>query len=150
MKTKPSGAIQQTITLLEQEIEALEQRRGELLRVIDSLRPLAGEASSTRGRRKTAAKRNERTNERAKRGPTRSLPDVTPKRAAKVDAILKALRAKSPRTPGDLAKALKLRPPTLAYQLKPLLKSGVVLATGTTADRQFSLPPQSRAAKEAP
>jgi len=60
MKTKPSGAILQTITLLEQEIEALEQRRGDLLRVIDSLRPLAGEPSITHGR-KTALKRNERT-----------------------------------------------------------------------------------------
>jgi DNA-binding transcriptional ArsR family regulator len=75
---------------------------------------------------------------------------VTTKAAAKVEAILTALRAKSPRTPGELAKTLKLKRATLNYQLKPLLKSGAVLATGTTADRQFSLPPRSRAAKEAP
>lgn len=75
---------------------------------------------------------------------------MTPKRAAKVDAILRALRAKSPRTPGDLAKALDLNAATLRYQIKPLVKSGAVLATGKTADRQFSLPPRSRAAKEAP
>jgi len=74
MKEKPSGAIQQTITLLEQEIEALEQRRGELIRVIDSLRPLAGEASIARGRRKRAAKRNERTNERTSKARANAEP----------------------------------------------------------------------------
>jgi len=63
MKQKPSGVYEQTIALLEQEIEALERRRGELLDIIASLRPLAGEASPTRGRKK-ALKRNERTNER--------------------------------------------------------------------------------------
>jgi len=75
---------------------------------------------------------------------------VTPKRQAKLDAILTALRATSPQTPRALAKVLKLRSPaTLNYQIKPLLTSGAVLATGTTANRQFSLPPRSRAAKEA-
>jgi len=80
MKSKPSGAIRQTITLLEQEVASLEQRRGDLLRVIESLRPLAGETRlirgrvsrvvvevptrKARGRSKTALKRNERTNER--------------------------------------------------------------------------------------
>jgi hypothetical protein len=72
MKATP---IQQTITLLEQEIEALEQRRSDLARVIESLRPLAGEPGQIRGRvsrvvvevprrSKQAKKRNERTNER--------------------------------------------------------------------------------------
>jgi len=68
--------IQQTIVLLEQEIEALDQRRGDLTRVIESLRPLAGEPRQLRGRvsrvvvelprrSKQAKKRtNERTNER--------------------------------------------------------------------------------------
>jgi len=56
---------ERTIALLEQEIEAIDQRRAELLGIIGSLRPLAGEASRTRGRRKTAAKRNERTNEQS-------------------------------------------------------------------------------------
>jgi len=59
MKATP---IQQTITLLEQEIEALEQRCGELTRVIESLRPLAGDDVPTRS--KKAVKRKKRTNER--------------------------------------------------------------------------------------
>ena len=146
MKSTP---IQQTIGLLEQEIEDLEVRRGELLGIIASLRPLAGEASRPRGR-KTAAKRNERTNERAKRGPSRparrSLPDVT----THGEAILAALRAKSPQSPSELAKRVKLSRPALTYQVKPLLKSGTVIATGATVNRQFSLPPRSKAAKEAP
>lgn len=64
--------------------------------------------------------------------------------------ILTALRAKSPRSPGDLAKALKVSTATLRYQIKPLLKSGAVVATGITHSRQFSLPGRSTAAKEAP
>jgi len=142
VKSKPSGAIQQTITLLEQEIDALEQRRGELLRVIDSLRPLAGEASIARGRRKTAAKRNERTNERARRGPTRSLPDDGG------EAIIAQLKKHAgTMTPGALAKALKISRPNLRYQIKPLEKAGRVVSSGATMNRQVSLPGR---AKEAP
>jgi len=74
VKTTP---IQQTITLLEQEIGDLDQRRLELARVIESLRPLAGELRQLRGRvsrvvvevprrSKQAKKRtNERTNEQS-------------------------------------------------------------------------------------
>src|SRR6185503_12671596 len=117
---------------------------GELLRVIDSLRPLAGEVMvRTTGRK-------ERTNERAKRAPsrtaTRSLPDVT----KHGEAIIAALRAKSPQSPGELAKALKLERPAVTYHLKPLITRGTVIATGATLNRQFSLPPRSKAAKEAP
>jgi hypothetical protein len=75
MKATP---IQQTITLLEQEIGDLDQRRSELARVIESLRPLAGEPGQRRGRvsrvvvevprrSKAAKKRNERTNEQSAR-----------------------------------------------------------------------------------
>jgi DNA-binding transcriptional ArsR family regulator len=151
-QVKPT-VYERTIELLEQEIEALEQRRGELLRVIESLRPLADGAGSSRGRSRRAAKRNERTNERtnerAKRAPTarpRSLPDVT-KHAA---AILAALRGNGPMSPSDLAKRVKLERPAVTYHLKPLIKSGAVIATGATNNRQYSLPPRSGAAKEAP
>jgi len=69
----------------------------------------------------------------------------------KGDAILEALRVKSPQAPGELARALKIPRPRLTYQLKPLITSGAVVVTGNgTRDRQFSLPPRSRAAKEAP
>jgi len=64
--------------------------------------------------------------------------------------ILAALKAKSPQAPAALAKALKMRRHALTYQLKPLITSGAVVATGTTRSRQFSLPPRSKAAKEAP
>lgn len=66
------------------------------------------------------------------------------------DVILAALRAKSPQSPGDLAKRVKLARPALTYHLKPLIKSGAVIATGATLNRQLSLPPRSGAAKEAP
>ena len=76
---------------------------------------------------------------------------MTAKTARHHEAILAALRGKSPQAPGELAKALKLASTgTLSYQIKPLLKRGAVVATGTTTTRQFSLPPRSKAAKEAP
>jgi DNA-binding transcriptional ArsR family regulator len=56
---------------------------------------------------------------------------------------------KSPQSPGELAKTLKMPRPRLTHQLKPLLKSGAVIATGSTTTRQLSLPARSRA-KEAP
>jgi len=65
------------------------------------------------------------------------------------ERILAALRATSPQTPRDLAKALKLARPALTYHMKALLARRVVIATGHTGNRQFSLPPRS-AAKEAP
>jgi len=80
MKATP---IQQTIALLEQEVDTLDARRAELLRVIESLRPLAGEMRQVRGRvsrvvvelprrSKKAAKRNERTNERTSKARAKS------------------------------------------------------------------------------
>ena len=63
--------------------------------------------------------------------------------------ILAALQDHSPQSPGELAKTLKIPRPNLAYQIKPLLKSGAVVATGATINRQFSLPSR-RAPKEAP
>jgi hypothetical protein len=68
--------IQQTIGLLEQEIEALEQRRGELLRVIDSLRPLAGEVRARPTGRKQRT--NERTNERTSKARANGTPAEPP------------------------------------------------------------------------
>jgi hypothetical protein len=63
--------IQQAIQTLEQEIAGLDDRRGELVKAIDALRPLAGNGvvRKRRGRRpgqkpRRAPKRNERTNER--------------------------------------------------------------------------------------
>lgn len=149
MRTTPRATtIHQTITLLAQEVEALAQRRGELLRVIDSLRPLAGDDTSRRRRKKKALKRNERTNERAKRAPTarrpRSLPDDVG------EAIVAQLKAHGgSMKPGALAKALKIPKHVLRYQLKHVVRAGRVTVTGATLNRQVALP-RSRAAKEAP
>ncbi len=67
----------------------------------------------------------------------------------KGEAIIAALRVESPQSPRDLAKRVKLQPAAVGYHMKRLIKSGAVIATGTTNNRQFSLPPRSRAAKEA-
>jgi cell division protein FtsB len=49
-----SAIFQQTITALEQELDALDQRRGELARAIDTLRPLAsGEEETPHPRRRS-------------------------------------------------------------------------------------------------
>ena len=59
-----SDHIQQAIDSLEQEIEALDQRRGELQRAVDAMRPFAGDTPRRSKKNRKAAKRNERTNER--------------------------------------------------------------------------------------
>lgn len=64
--------IQQTIELLEHEIEALEQRSGELGRVIEALRPLAGgEEQPARTIRRSPAKA--KAGRKAKKIGTRAL-----------------------------------------------------------------------------
>lgn len=65
------------------------------------------------------------------------------------EAIVAALRAKSPQSPDELAKRVKLRRPTLTYHMKRLIAGGAVVAAGATVNRQYSLPPRSGAAKEA-
>ena len=67
------------------------------------------------------------------------------------ELIIAALRGNGPMSPRDLAKRVKLTRPRLTYNIKALVKSGAVIATGGgPRNRQFSLPPRSKAAKEAP
>ncbi len=77
----------------------------------------------------------------------RPVAEQTPRVGDVGEAILAALRRKSPQQPSELAVALKWSRPTLTRQIKPLLKRGAIVATGATGNRQFSLP---RPAKEAP
>jgi len=143
-------ALTQAIDVIEKNFAIPEEEDEPGLKDVTRPRRISRGPAKAGRRSKRASKRNERTNERAKRAPTgtrpRSLPDGT-----KGSAILEALRVKSPLSPGELAKALKIPRPRLAYQLKPLLQSGAVVAIGSgMRNRQFSLPPRSRAAKEAP
>jgi Arc/MetJ-type ribon-helix-helix transcriptional regulator len=64
--------IRQAITLLEQELEPIEQRRGELLEGIAVLRRLVGD--ETAAKKKT----NERTNERTSKARARSAGATEP------------------------------------------------------------------------
>jgi len=45
---------------------------------------------------------------------------------------------------------LKLEGWMVSYHLKPLLKSGAVVASGSTSGRMIALPGQKRPAKEEP
>lgn len=65
------------------------------------------------------------------------------------EAILSALRRKSPQSPGELASAVNLSRSNLRYHLKPLEHNGAVSVSGTTASRRIRLA-SGRAAKEAP
>jgi predicted HTH transcriptional regulator len=127
-------------------IAALEAKRDALTAAIDGLRALDGDvAPATSLRRKHARRKtNERTNERtSKTRAVRSLPDEA--------GILDHLKQHGePMTPRELAKRLKITRQTLTKQIAPLIASGAVLATGATMNRQFRLPPRSKAAKEAP
>jgi hypothetical protein len=106
------------------------------------------------GKRAIKKRTNERTNEQksGRHGAAltrRSLPKKT-KTGAHRQAILDILRAKSPQSPGELMKRAGFHNlAALRYQLKPLMKEGLVTVTGATMNRQVSLG-RARAAKEAP
>jgi hypothetical protein len=147
-----SDHIQHAIEALEQEIEALDQRRGELVRAVDAMRPLAGNGTERQhaGKRKTkiprktkrALKRNERTNEQkpGRRGASLARRSLPKKTGIHHQAILDILRVKGPQSPGELMKRAGFENlAALRYNLKPLLKSGAVVATGKTTARQISL-----------
>jgi hypothetical protein len=152
--------ITETITALEQELDALDQRRGDISRAIETLRPLAGEPeptpapkqrrASTRvakssGRKKRIEKRqtDRQTEQRAGRRAARSLPNDSNQAV-----ILEQIRSHGGvMKPGELAHKLNIALVTLRAWMKPLIKSKAVIATGTTMSRRFSLP--GRGPKEA-
>jgi hypothetical protein len=120
----------------------LEQKRDALTHAIETLRGLAGETDPAPVRRRDVQK---------KWGGARAMPR---NRSLPDDArILDQLKHHGePMSPRDLAKALKMTRPALTFQMKALITSGAVVATGSTMNRQFSLPPArgKRPAKEAP
>jgi Transcriptional regulators len=89
-------------------------------------------------RPKKSGPRGRRTDGRTEQGPRqsaqRSLPDDDVQ-----NTILAALRKKSPQRPSELAQRLKISRPVLTYRLRELIKSGSVIATGATINRQIAL-----------
>jgi predicted HTH transcriptional regulator len=147
-----STHIQDAIATLEQELEGIDQRRGELVRAIDALRPLAGEASHRRAK-KAKKRTNERTNERAKRGPgraLRSLPDdaeTGPQENGRRQKILALLQEGSFPT-REIAKRLAIDRRIVKMALQRMKKVGLVRSTGVGPGTRWTLP--GRPAKEAP
>jgi hypothetical protein len=155
--------IADTIAALEQELDAIDQRRGDIARAIETLRPLAGEpapaefkfkgkarrisarAAKASGRKKRIEKRqtDRQTEQGAGRRAARSLPNDDNQKA-----IVEQIRSfGGVAKPGELARKLNIQTVTLRAWIKPLIKSKAVIATGTTMSRRFSLP--GRGPKEA-
>lgn len=117
------GTIRDTIDKLQQEIEALEQHRGDLLRAIDILEPLAVgeeavEPKAVRGRG-------------GKKKRVEHLRDVTRAAAGTSDDDAEILRAcKEPIRLADLAKVLKAKRPILKKSLMRLKYAGLVVVAG--------------------
>lgn len=137
-------SVRDTITVLEQEIEALDQRRGDLVRAIDVLRPLAGDVNDEQAPHRRAADKAH-TNGSGKTPPKTARPE----KGSDDELILQHLRtAGGPLKPGELARAVKLSAFTLRARLKPLAKQKLIVLTGKTAGRRVGLP--GMPAKEAP
>jgi hypothetical protein len=132
----------QAIVGLEQELDAVHQRAGELQKAIDIMRPLAGPEDDDVDEPAPArvAKPTER---RAEAAPARDAGE----KGAAILAMLK--KHGGVMKPGELAKAMQLELGTLRYQLKPLEHAKQVVITGVTAGRRISLPGK-QPAKEAP
>lgn len=143
-----SDAIRQTIEILEHEIEALEQRRGELLRAVDALRPLADPAAPAHngaGRRRTVVSHA-----------SKSGPSVTRASAAldhhnwdqaRTDAVLQLL-ADGPLPTKTIASRLRQDKRVMKQALQRLKKSGALNQVGHGPGTKWVLP--RGAAKEAP
>jgi len=144
-----STHIHQTIRALEQDLEVKQGECADIERALVPLRRMAGlmEDGSTPKRRRMVVKSrqskrlikrtNERTNE-ARRRPVsrapRSLPD-----GGKAAEIVALLEQASPRSPGQIAKALKCQTHVVSYHLRSLTASGAVTVTGATLNRQVHL-----------
>lgn len=130
------NVMHQAITTLQQELEALDQRRGEIARAIETLRPFMG---STPVKRATDVQ------------PVRKIrrPPGGPGPAS--ETVLASLRIRSPQSPGTLADGLKLPRPVITSLVRQLVAIGKVECTGATLNRQVHLLPRPRAAaKEVP
>lgn len=120
--------LQQSIRFLEQEIEAIDERRGEIMRAIDALRPFVPALPDPKPRR-------------TPRSPVNV--GAPAKAEGKAGAILAELRKKSPRAPSELAKAVGLNSSTaLLYHAKALLKAKTIVVVGSGGHRQYTLPGQ--------
>lgn len=162
-----SDHIHQAIATLERELEAIDQKRGDLDAAIGALRKLAIEGVTSSGRvsKRThimhimrakvhQARTAFKTNERARSAPTRSTepPLAARRRSLHDDAldaqILKALR-QGPLKPNALATAAGMSGLIMRARVKELEKQGLVTVTGKTSTRTITLS-RARAAKEVP
>lgn len=146
-----SNVYQEAIEGIEREIEAIEQRRGELLRVIDSLRPFAEEAPlRVNGKAKSAARgTNERTQASRQRA-ARSLPDdaeVGIQETWRRRKILAALMD-GPLATRELAQAIHVDRKLTKMALQRMAKVGLIKGVGAGPARRWTLP--GKPAKEAP
>lgn len=126
-----SGPVAQTVALLEQELDALDQRRGEIESIIERLRPLAGGLPSAK------AKKPQKRTDGATRVPTRrTLPDDR-----QTSEIVAAVRkAGGSMKPSELADALSVSSFTVRAWLKRAVHAKAVVITGATISRRVSLP----------
>lgn len=157
-----TDAIRQTIEILEHEIEALEQRRGELLRTIDALRPLADSSSAAhngagRGRTRSTQGTKPRRSVRPRPRTPEALRSARAVPAAALDhhnrdqprteAVLKLLANGSLSTK-TIAAHLGQDWKILKMALQRLKKSGALMQVGHGPGTKWMLP--ARPAKEAP
>lgn len=119
------GTIRDTIDKLQQEIEALEQHRGDLLRAIDILEPLAvGEEAVETPARGRGGKKRKGVD------PLARIKNVNRKYDAAYDDNTLLPHLKEPIKLADLAKALKAKRPLLKKALVRLKDAGLVVVVG--------------------
>jgi transposase len=137
-------AIQTAITALEQELEVLQGRCGEINHAIGAMRKLLPAPNGKPPR--TAKAKTSARDARNVRASRKLMDGITDQGMR----IIQGLEDGGPQSPGALAKRLKFPNINgLRYHLKPLLKKRVIVAQGSTADRIIMLPGQTPPAKEA-
>jgi len=141
--------LQQAIRTIEQEIEALDQHRSELVRAVDVLRPLAAMSSRVSTNGKSSQNGTERSKARINGTALEGLPDagVGVQENGRRLKVLEALKA-SPLATRELADIIRVDRKLTKMTLQRMAKVGLVIGVGTGPARRWTLPGKS--AKEAP
>lgn len=138
-----SNVYRQTITALEQELDALHQRAGEIQKAIDIIAPMAGPEEDDDDPLTNVATSRDGKGNRATRAT--ETEDVGAQENGRREKILAAL-TDGPLATRDVAKAIKVDRKLTKMVLQRMAKVGLLKGVGVGPARRWALPTSARRA----
>lgn len=134
-----TGSLHLAIRTLEQELEVLDQRRGELQKAIDTLQGLAGDQTPARQSPAHRRRRSRTAARPATRGPRAASAADGPIATAKT-RILAQLQTRQGWSLKDLSAATRVTPYALRQALTQLARAKAVVIVGRGRGQRVSRP----------